>query len=74
MRLLSPDRSEEQVLRAEGFSRLGLATVVGPDPLDVSALWYAIDRELNRVGVPTPTVNFDGLDCIARELASLTTG
>jgi predicted glycosyltransferase len=66
--------SEEQVLRAEGFSRLGLATVVGPDPLDVSALWHAIDRELNRAGVPTPTVNFDGLECIARELASLATG
>jgi predicted glycosyltransferase len=66
--------SEEQVLRAEGFSRLGLATVVGPDPLDVSALWHAIDQELNRAGVPTPTVNFDGLECIARELASLATG
>src|SRR5688500_6125897 len=66
--------SEEQVLRAEGFARLGLATVVGPDPLDVSALWRAIDRELNRAGVPAPTVNFDGLDCIARELASLAPG
>jgi predicted glycosyltransferase len=66
--------SEEQVLRAEGFARLGLATVVGPDPLDVSALWQAIDRELHREGVPAPKVNFDGLECIARELASLATG
>ena len=66
--------SEEQVLRAEGFARLGLATVVGPDPLDVSALWHAIDRELNREGIPAPTVNFDGLECIARELASLAPG
>ena len=63
--------SEEQVLRAEGFARLGLATVVGPDPLDASALWDAIDQELNRVRSPTPTVTFDGLGCIARELASL---
>ena len=63
--------SEEQVLRAEGFARLGLATVVGPDPLDASALWDAIDRELNRAGSPAPTVAFDGLDYIARELASL---
>ncbi len=43
--------SEEQVLRAEGFARLGLATVVGPDPLDASALWDAIDRELSRAGL-----------------------
>ena len=42
--------SEEQILRAEGFARLGLATVVGPDPLDASSLWDAIDRELSRVG------------------------
>ena len=63
--------SEEQVLRAEGFARLGLATVVGPDPLDASTLWEAIDRELSRADSPTPTVAFDGLDCIARELASL---
>jgi predicted glycosyltransferase len=63
--------SEEQVLRAEGFARLGLATVVGPDPLDASALWDAIEQELNRAGSPTPTVAFDGLDCIARELAGL---
>ena len=66
--------SEEQVLRAEGFARLGLATVVAPDPLDGSALWNAIDRELNRAGDPGPTVSFDGLDCIARELAGLATG
>ncbi len=63
--------SEEQVLRAEGFARLGLATVVGPDPLEASALWDAIDRELRSTGSPAPTVAFDGLDCIARELAGL---
>ena len=66
--------SEEQVLRAEGFARLGLATVVGPDPLDASALWDSIDRELRSTGSPTPTVAFDGLDCIARELAALVAG
>ena len=63
--------SEEQVLRAEGFARLGLATVVGPDPLDASALWDAIDRELSRTDLPGPMLPFDGLDHIARELASL---
>jgi predicted glycosyltransferase len=31
--------SEEQVLRAEGFARLGLARVVGPVPLSATSLW-----------------------------------
>jgi predicted glycosyltransferase len=66
--------SEEQVLRAEGFARLGLATVVGPDPLDDSALWDAIDRELSRVDRPGPILAFDGLECIAQELAGLAAG
>ena len=63
--------SEEQVLRAEGFARLGLATVVGPHSLSASALWQAIDDELSRADVPTPALKFDGLDQIARELAGL---
>ena len=63
--------SEEQVLRAKGFARLGLATMVGPDPLSASALWQAIDGELSRADVPAPTLAFDGLDQIARELARL---
>jgi len=63
--------SEEQVLRAKGFARLGLATVVGPDPLSASALWQAIDGELSRADIPAPTLEFDGLDQIARELARL---
>ena len=66
--------SEEQVLRAEGFARLGLATVVGPDPIDASALWDAIDRELSGVGRPEPILAFDGLECIAQELAGLAPG
>ena len=66
--------SEEQVLRAEGFGRLGLATVVGPDPLDAYALWDAIDWELSRVGRPGPTLAFNGLECIAQELAGLAAG
>jgi predicted glycosyltransferase len=66
--------SEEQVLRAEGFGRLGLATVVGPNPLDACALWDAIDRELSRVDRPGPTLAFDGLECIAQELAGLAAG
>jgi predicted glycosyltransferase len=63
--------SEEQVLRVEGFARLGLATVVGPDPLSAAALWQAIDDELNRADAPAPIVDFDGLNQIARELARL---
>jgi predicted glycosyltransferase len=63
--------SEEQVLRAEGFARLGLATVVGPDPLTASALWQAIDGDLSRADISAPTLAFDGLDQIARELARL---
>jgi predicted glycosyltransferase len=66
--------SEEQILRAEGFARLGLATVVDPDPLNASALWDAIDRELSRVGRPEPILAFDGLECIAQELAGLVAG
>jgi predicted glycosyltransferase len=66
--------SEEQVLRAEGFARLGLATVVGPDPLSASVLWQAIERELSRADVLAPTLAFDGLDQIARELTSLPAG
>ena len=63
--------SEEQVLRAEGFAQLGLATVVEPDPVDASALWRAIDSELNHTDAPEPTLAFDGLDQIARELVRL---
>jgi predicted glycosyltransferase len=63
--------SEEQVLRADGFARLGLATVVGPDPLDACALWDAINWELSRLDPPELMLPFDGLDHIARELASL---
>ena len=63
--------SEEQVLRAGGFAQLGLATVVEPDPVDASALWRAIDSELNHIDAPEPTLAFDGLDQIARELARL---
>jgi len=66
--------SEEQVLRAEGFARLGLATVVGPEPLDATALWDAIDRELSRADRPGPILAFDGLECIARDLAGLAAG
>ena len=60
--------SEEQVLRAEGFARLGLATVVDPEPLSAASLWEAIDGELRAPPSPTPPLAFDGLDQIAREL------
>jgi predicted glycosyltransferase len=66
--------SEEQVLRAEGFARLGLATIVGPDPLSAFELWQAIDAELTSVHAPAPALDFDGLDQIARELTRLPAG
>jgi predicted glycosyltransferase len=61
--------SEEQVLRAEGFARLGLARVVGPVPLSATALWEAIEAELRDSPRSPRIVAFDGLDQIARELA-----
>jgi predicted glycosyltransferase len=62
---------EEQILRAEGFARLGLATVVRPDRLEPSALWEAIDGELERPPPSTMPLAFDGLHQIARELVNL---
>ena len=44
--------AEEQILRAEGFAKLGLATVVEPNRLDPPTLWEAIDDELNRPPPP----------------------
>ena len=62
---------EEQQLRAEGFARLGLATVVAPDALRPDSLWEAIDGVLGHQAVSTPALAFDGLDKIARELAAM---
>jgi predicted glycosyltransferase len=61
--------SEEQVLRAEGFARLGLVAVVGPELLSAASLWEAIDIELRAPPVSAPPLAFDGLNQIARELA-----
>jgi predicted glycosyltransferase len=61
--------SEEQVLRAEGFARLGLATVVNPELLSAASLWEAIDGELHAPPPLAPPLAFDGLNQIARELA-----
>ncbi len=61
--------SEEQILRAEGFARLGLATVVHPENLSAASLWEAIDSELHTPPPPAPPLAFDGLNRIARELA-----
>jgi predicted glycosyltransferase len=66
--------AEEQVLRAEGFARLGLATMIPPDELSPATLWQAIAGELAR-STPVPDLlPFDGLDRIARELTALATG
>ena len=66
-----PGWKPEQVLRAEGFARLELATAVSPESRDASALWNAIERELSREGGPEPILSFDGLRCIAQELAGI---
>lgn len=65
---------EEQVLRAEGFARLGLATVVDPQRLDPLTLWATIESELNRTPPTEMPLAFDGRDQIARELAALAAG
>jgi predicted glycosyltransferase len=63
--------AEEQILRAQGFARLGLATVVDPGTLSQAALWSAIDDALQRTKLDIPPLPFDGLNQIARELANL---
>jgi predicted glycosyltransferase len=65
---------EEQLLRAEGFARLGLATVIPPDALTPVALWAAIDAELARTATVAPLPRFDGQRQIALELAALAAG
>jgi predicted glycosyltransferase len=62
---------EEQILRAEGFARLGLATIVRPETLTSASLWQAIETELDRTTSPTASLPFTGLDVIATELARL---
>jgi predicted glycosyltransferase len=62
---------EEQILRAEGFAGLGLATVVRPEGLDPSTLWEAIEAELHRAPPDELPLAFGGLEQIARELAEL---
>jgi predicted glycosyltransferase len=60
---------EEQVLRAAGFARLGLATVVNPEMLSAVSLWEAIAGELHAPPPLALPLAFDGLNHIARELA-----
>jgi predicted glycosyltransferase len=63
--------AEEQILRAQGFARLGLATVVDPRTLSQASLWSAIDDALPSTTADIPPLLFDGLNQIARELANL---
>jgi predicted glycosyltransferase len=65
---------EEQALRAEGFARLGLATVIGTEALSSAALWEAIERELCRSPAPPVPLAFNGLDQITAELVHLASG
>jgi predicted glycosyltransferase len=61
---------EEQVLRAEGFAHLGLATVVKPELLAPEALWAAIEQTLSNGALPAQPLPFDGLTRIAAALAA----
>lgn len=65
---------EEQVLRAEGFARLGLATVVDPATLSSDSLWAAIGAELNAHSAPEFTIPFAGLEHISVALESMEIG
>lgn len=62
---------EEQVLRAEGFARLGLARVVDPAALTPESLWEAITAELQASPPTIGAVPFIGLEQISAALASL---
>lgn len=61
----------EQVIRAERFAQLGLATVVAPDTLDSASLWRAINQERSQFTPPQRTLPFHGTDTIASALIDL---
>lgn len=65
---------EEQILRAEGFARLGLASVVPPKSLDATALWDVIEAELDGMTRSVHPIPFDGLNQTARELVDVLAG
>jgi predicted glycosyltransferase len=65
---------EEQILRAKGFAKLGLATVIKPKKLTADTLWDAIERELSGTTLAIRPLPFDGLARIAGELAALQPG
>ena len=65
---------EEQILRAEGFARLGLATLVDPRRVDPTTLWAAIESELAGTPPTEMRLAFDGREQIARKLAGLAAG
>lgn len=63
---------EEQLLRAEGFARLGLASMVRPEHLESAVLWEAIETEMNRDPLVASGLSFDGAERIACDLVQLT--
>ncbi len=65
---------EEQVLRAEGFRRLGLASVVMPSTLSAETLWHAVEASLATALPASNPPEFDGLNQIAQELSTLQGG
>jgi predicted glycosyltransferase len=62
---------QEQTLRAAGFARLGLATVIRPEELEPAVLWSAIEGELRREPPRERPLSFAGAETIACELAGL---
>jgi uncharacterized protein (TIGR00661 family) len=63
--------AEEQILRAAGFARLGLASLVDPRELSAERLWGAVEAALRGPAAPARRLSFDGLTATARELAAL---
>ena len=61
--------SDEQELRAERLTALGLGTVVPPEELTPERLAGAVMAEIGRGITPAITLDFDGLDHAGEALA-----
>ena len=67
----STEGSDEQTLRAERLTALGLGTVVPPDALTPGRLADAVMAELEGGITPVITLDFDGLDRAGEALARM---
>ena len=63
--------AQEQVLRAEGFARLGLVTMLHPDDATPERLRHTVRHELQRCTTPAPVLDFGGLERIGDVLAAV---